>query len=171
MNLARPRRAGLQLALDTGVLLLLAVLLGAAFNAWRAPATRLPWSADWDRHIETLAYRAGIPVTFLIGVRNRMSDPETVFFDARSIAEYAAGRLPSAKPMPVAEAAERIGDHILDLTTETPIVVYCGGLDCPDALELALRLREFGFSDVTLYPGGFEEWVAYGGAVEKDPGP
>ena len=37
--------------------------------------------------------------------------------------------------------------------------------------ELALKLRELGFSDVTLYPGGYAEWVQYGGATHAGDAP
>ena len=45
------------------------------------------------------------------------------------------------------------------------------GADCADALELAVKLREYGFEDVTLYPGGYAEWTEYGGLVWKGDAP
>ena len=61
--------------------------------------------------------------------------------------------------------------HAARLRPDTPLLVYCGGADCTDALELALKLRELGFSDLTLYPGGYAEWVAYGGATRAGDAP
>ncbi len=166
-----PRGERLRLAAACAALLAVSAVLGAAANALRPEATRLPWTGDWDRHIETLAFRAGIPVTFLNGMRERIGDPSVVVFDARVPVEYAAGHLPGAFSLPVAEVDRRIVDHVHRLTPETSILVYCGGLDCDDALELALRLREFGFQDLTLYPGGHAEWVEYGGAVRTGDAP
>ena len=40
-----------------------------------------------------------------------------------------------------------------------------------DALDLALKLRELGFADLTLYPGGYAEWVQYGGATRAGDAP
>lgn len=150
---------------DAMVLLAMAVLLGTAANLVRPQATRLPWVSDWDRHIETLAFRAGIPVTFLNGAQTRVGDPATAIIDARLPDEFAAGHLPRAWSLPVADVEQRLVDYVSQLTPETPILVYCGGSECDDALELAKKLREFGFEDVTLYPGGIAEWVAYGGAI------
>ncbi|MDY0149147.1 MAG: rhodanese-like domain-containing protein [Kiritimatiellia bacterium] len=150
---------------DAMVLLAMAVLLGTAANLVRPQATRLPWVSDWDRHIETLAFRAGIPVTFLNGAQTRVGDPATAIIDARLPDEFAAGHLPRARSLPVADVEQRLVDYVSQLTPETPILVYCGGSECDDALELAKKLREFGFEDVTLYPGGIAEWVAYGGAI------
>ena len=160
-----PLRQAAQLALDSTILLAIAGLLGGLVNTLRPEATRLPWVSDWDRHIETLAFRAGIPVTFLQGARQRVGDVATAILDARSADEYAAGHLPRALSLPVAEADRRILDYAHRLTPDTPILVYCGGADCDDALELAKRLREFGFQDLTLYPGGLAEWRDYGGDV------
>jgi rhodanese-related sulfurtransferase len=166
-----PRGAGLRLAGACGALLAAAALLGAAANLLRPAATRLPWIGDWDRHIETKAFQAGIPVVFLMGARERVGDPQTVVFDARGRELYEAGHLPGAILLPVEEAESRIGAYVHRVTPDTPILVYCGGLDCADALDLAVKLRGFSFADVTLYPGGYAEWVAYGGAVRTGSAP
>ena len=34
-----------------------------------------------------------------------------------------------------------------------------------------MKLREYGFEDVTLYPGGYAEWTEYGGLVWKGDAP
>jgi len=166
-----PRAAFRRLAAACVFLLVLSVALSAAVNTLRPEDSRLPWVGDWDRHIETLAFRAGIPVTFLNGVRTRVIDGQTVVADARVPAEYAAGHLPGAVSLPVAEVEWRLLPLAERLTPDTPVLVYCGGADCEDALDLALKLRDLGFSDLTLYPGGFAEWTAYGGAVQPGEQP
>ena len=146
-------------------LLALSAVLGTAVNFLRPAATRLPWVGDWERHIETQAFNAGIPVVFLAGARQRLDDSATVVFDARAQDTYEAGHLPGARVLPVGEADQRLGAYASLLTPATPILVYCDGADCSDSLELALKLREYGFQDVTLYPGGYAEWTEYGGPV------
>lgn len=161
----------LRLAGACAGLLALATALGVAANRWRPEATRLPWVGDWERHVETKAFRAGIPVTFLAGARERVGDAATAIFDARIPEQYRAGHLPRAHNLPVGEVDQRLGAFVQWLVPETPILVYCGGADCSDALELALRLRELGFKDLTLYPGGYAEWTAYGGVVRTGAAP
>lgn len=156
---------------DAVILLAMAILLGTLANTVRPKATRLPWVSDWNRHIETLAFRAGIPVTFLNGARTRVGDPATAIIDARLPEEFAAGHLPRAWSLPVADVEQRLVNYVSQLTPETPILVYCGGSECDDALELAKKLREFGFQDVTLYPGGVAEWIEYGGAIRTGEEP
>ena len=160
---ADSRRNWLRLAGDMILLLAVAAVLGVAVNLVRPAATRLPWVGDWEHHIETKAFRAGIPVTFLAGARERSGNPAVVVLDARVPEQYAAGHLPGAYNLPVGEAEHGLVAFAHLLTMETSILVYCGGPDCGDALELAVKLRAIGFRDVTLYPGGYAEWTTYGG--------
>ena len=159
------RGEGLRLAGACAGLLALAAILGVCVNALRPETTRLPWVGDWDHHIETKAFQAGIPVVFLAGARERVDEAAPVIFDARIPEQYAAGHLPRARNLPVGEADQGIGAFASLLTAQTPILVYCGGADCSDALELAVKLREYGFKNLTLYPGGYAEWTEYGGVI------
>ncbi len=161
----------LRLAGACAGLLALAAVSGTAVNLFRPAATHLPWVGDWKHHIETKAFQAGIPVVFLAGVRQRIDDPAIVVFDARIPAQYAAGHLPRARNLPLDEFDARLGAFARLLTPQTPILVYCGGGDCSDGLDLALKLRECGFQDLTLYPGGYAEWVQYGGSVRTGDKP
>ena len=165
------RGEAIRLAGACAGLLALAAMLGSTVNLLRPAATRLPWVGDWKHHVETKAFRAGIPVTFLAGARQRAADPATTIFDARVPEEYAAGHLPRAWSLPVGEVDRRIGEYAGRLTLQTPILVYCGGADCTDGLDLAVKLRELKFADLTLYPGGYAEWVQYGGAVRTGEKP
>lgn len=165
------RRESIRLAGTCAGLLALAALLGSAANLLRPASTRLPWIGDWQHHVENLAFKAGIPVTFLAGARERVGDPSTVVFDARISEHYAAGHLPRALSLPVAEAETRIGAYAERLTPQTPILTYCDVADCTDGLDLAAKLRQMGFENLTLYPGGYAEWVQYGGAVDKGEKP
>jgi rhodanese-related sulfurtransferase len=152
-------------------LLACAAVLGTAVNYFRPESTRLPWVGDWEHHIETKAFRGGIPVVFLAGVRARVEDPASVIFDARAPEQYAAGHLPRALSLPVGDADRKLVAYAELLTLQTPILVYCGGADCSDSLELAVKLRELGFTAVALYPGGYAEWTEYGGEVRAETEP
>lgn len=165
------RAAFLRMLPASATLLALTVALGVAANLVRPAATRLPWASDWSRHIETQAYRAGVPVLFLPGVRERAGNPDWLICDARTPEQYAAGHLPGAWNLPLEEVDARLGALAARLTLQSELLVYCGGADCTDALELALKLRQLGFERVTLYPGGYAEWVEYGGEVRTGDEP
>ncbi len=164
---AAQRNEGFRLIRACAGLLTLSVALGTSVNFLRPSATRLPWVGDWEHHIETKAFRAGIPVAFLAGTQQRLADSSVVVFDARTPDLYDYGHIPRALNLPVGEMDQRLGNFVSLLTPKTPILVYCGGADCGDALELAIKLRELGFADLTLYPGGYAEWKEYGGTIRK----
>ena len=165
------RGDALRLAGAGAALLAVSAVLGIAVNFLRPAATRLPWTSDWAHHVENLAFRAGIPVTFLEGVRARVGAADGITFDARIPEQYAAGHLPGAFNLPLEDVEPRLVAHADRLHLDTPILVYCGGADCTDALELAVKLRGLGFTDLTLYPGGYAEWVQYGGATRAGDAP
>jgi len=165
------QRERLWLAGACAGLLALSTVLGIAINLVRPEASRLSWVGDWDDHIETRAFRAGIPVAFLAGAQMRLTDAATVVFDARTPELYAAGHLPGAKSLPLEDVDRHLATYTTQLTMETPILVYCDGADCSDSLELAIKLREYGFENLTLYPGGFAEWTEFGGNIHTGKKP
>lgn len=77
--------------------------------------------------------------------------------DCREPEEYAAGRLPGARLMPLRSIAERSGE----LDPEAEVVVYCkGGLRSAEAVR---RLRHNGVKQAVYLDGGLTAW---GGTVE-----
>jgi len=153
----------------TAVLVAAAAVAAALFNALRG--TPLPWRADWSRHVETLARQQRVPVVHLPEFRAAAAAPGVTVLDARTPAEFAAAHVPGALPLPVDSAEDAFAALYRGLGEDlsAPLVAYCRDISCDDALVLALALRERGWSDVRLYPGGFAEWTAYGGPVEPPP--
>lgn len=164
------RRTG-RLIGSCAILLMLAIVLGICVNLFRPVASRLPWIGDWDEHIETRAFNAGIPVVFLLAAREWVQTGEGVLLDARPLEQYRAGHLPGALPMPLDAVDERLAEYAALLDMDTPVWMYCSGEDCADSLDLALKLRTYGFTDLTLYPGGYAEWKEYGGTIHQGDEP
>ena len=51
---------------------------------------------------------------------------------------------------------------VLEANRDKPIIVYCSGGDCHDSQLVANALLSLGFSDVTVFTGGWDEWSAAG---------
>lgn len=64
---------------------------------------------------------------------------------------------------------DKIGNEVrtTNLPRSTDIVVYCGGLKCPQSPMAAEKLIKLGYENVRAYEGGLEEWKAAGFSVEK----
>ena len=52
----------------------------------------------------------------------------------------------------------RLSDVALQISEAREIVTYCSGEDCHSSVDLAARLIEFGFENVKIFFGGWEEW-------------
>ena len=86
--------------------------------------------------------------------------------DVRSDEVYRHGHIPDALNVPFAILEDRI-DVIRQRARGRQIVTYCS---CPaehSAAEAAVTLSRHGFKQVSALAGGFPEWVAAGGRVEK----
>jgi rhodanese-related sulfurtransferase len=100
------------------------------------------------------------PVTREELARRLRDDDDLVVLDVRPAAEYAAGHLPGALSIPVAELRRRLAE----LPADREIVAYCRGPYCAFAHEAVALLRQEGFSARRL-EDGLPEWQAAGLAV------
>jgi rhodanese-related sulfurtransferase len=94
------------------------------------------------------------------------SASDVLIIDVRSASSFEAGHIPGAINVPLAEVETQI-DAIRARAKGRQIVTYCS---CPaeySAAEAALRLHRHGFKQVSALIGGFPDWVAAGGRVEK----
>lgn len=91
----------------------------------------------------------------------RIADGEAVLLDVRPEPEYAAGHLPGAIHIPLAELAGRIGE----LPRDHEIVAYCRGRYCVLAHD-AVRLLNAEGLDASRATDGVLEWRLAGVPVE-----
>jgi rhodanese-related sulfurtransferase/DNA-binding transcriptional ArsR family regulator len=95
----------------------------------------------------------------------RAAAGEIVVLDVRPAEEYAAGHIPGALSIPVAELADRIAE----LPEETEVVAYCRGAYCVLAHDAVRLLREQGRRAVRLVDGMLE-WRLAELPVETEAG-
>lgn len=138
-------------------LLMAGLLAGVVANALR-PDGGLAWVYAWDQYVEARARDEGIGLITAEQLRIRLEAGEVTVLDARSLEEYDAGHVPGALSLPMRSVEEAFLEMQFFLLPDQPVVTYCSGPACDDALRLSLFLRDQGFSDVTLFPGGMEEW-------------
>jgi len=92
-----------------------------------------------------------------------------MFVDVRLPADYMAGRVPEAHSLTIMRDPDHPGDsfqrdRLLDIAgaLDTPMVIYCNERDCWRSEAAITRAREWGFTNLYFFPGGFPEWVASG---------
>ncbi len=92
----------------------------------------------------------------------RVRDGLVTVLDVRPPEEYAAGHLPGAVNVPLAQLEEQFDE----LEPDHEVVAYCRGPHCILAFEAVARLREHGFTAHRL-EDGFPEWRLAGLPVEE----
>lgn len=68
--------------------------------------------------------------------------------------------IPGSRHIPLDKLADAVKNA--SLPKDAAIVVYCGGPKCPASKGAAEQLTALGFSNVTKYEGGIEEWKKAG---------
>lgn len=100
------------------------------------------------------------PVTFP-ELRRLMREEDVTVVDVRPADEYAAGHIPGALSVPVAELKRRLPE----LSKRRAIVAYCRGRYCVYALEAVRLLRRRGYR-ARRAQEGLPDWKAAGLPVE-----
>lgn len=137
------------------LLLLLSLVLGGIANLFLP--NRIAWVEDWGHYIEAQAFRENISLADYTFVLRALKEQTHILLDARPEIDYSAGHIDGALSLP-ADNVQDNQDVLPFLTEEDSLVVYCDGNQCDESLVLALYLRENGFTNLVLYPGGWTEW-------------
>ncbi|MGH2497626.1 MAG: ArsR/SmtB family transcription factor [Ktedonobacteraceae bacterium] len=122
--------------------------------------------AEIDRIVQTYLHDRSllqpISATELI---QRLIEGNILLLDVRPVEEYAAGHLPNALSIPIAELQARL----VELPREREIVAYCRGPYCVFADEAVSLLRAHGYQAYRLEQG-LPDWRALGLPVVREKG-
>src|SRR5262245_17396548 len=88
--------------------------------------------------------------------RSLQAGRSPLLLEALSERYYVQKHLPGARLFPHDEVDRRAGQVIPDQST--PVVVYCASRSCQNSRIAAQRLLQLGYTDVTVYEGGKQEW-------------
>jgi rhodanese-related sulfurtransferase len=91
--------------------------------------------------------------------------------DARPELFHRLGHVPGAISLP-REALESGYAKLkaqLESDKSQPLVVYCSGISCEDSIMVQQALVKLGYTHVSIFRGGWDEWSDAGLPVEKAP--
>ena len=94
---------------------------------------------------------------------HKLLDGDTVFIDARLARDFEAGHLKGAINVPVDANDMELQKTTANIHKDARIVLYCQSAGCKFAEIVAIKLMEDGFSDISIFKGGWQEWVAKNG--------
>jgi rhodanese-related sulfurtransferase len=109
-----------------------------------------------------------IPLIRLDRARELWQEPSVVFLDVRSATDYLFGHIPGAVSLPETEFETQFPALKERLQRAQTLVVYCKSPDCGLSLWAAIRLRNEGFTQVVIYPGGWNDWFNRGLPVARE---
>jgi len=119
--------------------------------------------AEVDRLVQAyLTVKDGLEPVPRAELLQRARDGLVTVLDVRPAEEYAAGHLPGAVNIPLAE----LENGLAGLDADQEVVAYCRGPHCVLAFEAVARLRGLGWSARRLQDG-FPEWERAGLPVDR----
>jgi rhodanese-related sulfurtransferase len=146
------------------LLVVCAAILGTAAQLLGPQA--IPWMERHSQRIEVRAMQAGLTIVDVENARAILKAGEYLVFDARRAAEFDAGHLPGAVSFPYESREEGYNEMAALLQPAQPVLVYCSGRECDDALLLGEFLKNQGSQEVSLFLEGTAGWKAAGLTLE-----
>lgn len=97
-------------------------------------------------------------------VATQIAENKTLVVDSRpQKPKYDKGHIPTAISIPDSQFDELSGK--LPRSLETPIIFYCGGLECRLSHKSATKALVMGYKDVSVFAKGYPEWKNQFGAA------
>ena len=151
---------------QVALLLILAIAAGLVFNQFGPK--RLPLVADWSPAARPKA-ATGQDMVIPVEKASEFYDTrEAVFVDARSADLYAEGHIDGAINLPFEDVNAHIGAFFNRVPDKDTIVItYCDGETCSLGEDLALLLKDIGYTNVRVVINGWTVWSRRGFPIAK----
>lgn len=172
---SRANRIARRVALDlSGVLLTASISLAAGLLINRFSARPLPLvyqTPEQRFDVELTSLVAAPPFALppaptidLAQFRAAVQNKSALILDARPEPFFVRGHVPGALNLTRDNFAHdyRQLSGVLKAASDKPVIVYCSGGICHDSRLVANALRTLGFTNVTVFTGGWETWSAAG---------
>jgi rhodanese-related sulfurtransferase len=153
-------------------LVIFSLVAGLVLNHFRAKPLALAYKSPEQRlQAELAELVSGPPLdSFPVSTisldefRQIVQSKSELILDARDSLYYRQGHVPGSLNL----SRDNFGHDYLRLRSmlekdkKNPIVVYCSGGTCHDSKMVAQALLGLGFTNVRIFPGGWEQWSAAG---------
>lgn len=98
-------------------------------------------------------------------LKKQIDDGKVVVIESLPQEKFAEGHLPGAIRLTAAEVQARAAEILKDKGQQ--IVTYCANENCDACVKTAEELKKLGYTNVSEYRGGKEDWQKAGLPLEK----
>ncbi|WDP88876.1 MAG: rhodanese-like domain-containing protein [Desulfobacter sp.] len=144
-------------------IMLAAFFLGFGINTF-SPAG-IPLVGQWDKTAGVIMAGSNSDdavhareINNPLKVKRMIDSGLVVLVDVRRPDMYSQGHLPGALSYPLSEYDQIIGRFLETVEKDAPLLLYCAGVTCRDSHTFGARLMKLGYTDVSVYAGGYSEW-------------
>lgn len=140
------------------VLLLMAMagLMALAANHWRE--TPLPLIGDWSATARQTDGGGNNLKISLEEAKQLFEGKAARFLDARPQSQYEEGHIRGALSLPWQDATNVFTEIAGQLQDSDTLITYCDGESCELSHDLAIFLKDLGFTDVRVLINGWTVW-------------
>ncbi len=183
-HVPQERSLGSQILRDLGVVVLLAIaslVAGLTLNHFSSAPQPILYQTPEQRFDAELTTLVAAPPFKLapaatVGLdkfHTAVDSKSALILDARPSVFFESGHVPGAINLARDNFAHdyRRLTGVLEANRDKPIIVYCSGGECHDSKLVANALLSLGFSNVSVFTGGWEAWSAAGLPASTGSGP
>jgi rhodanese-related sulfurtransferase len=169
------RNLAMRVALDlAGVVLMAIVSVAVGLSVNKESSKPLPWvyqtpEQRFDAELTSLITSPPIAIApaatmNVAEFRAAVESGSAIILDARSSSFFVQGHVPGALNLARDDFAHDYRRLSASLKTalDKPIIVYCSGGACHDSRLVANALLTLGFTNVSVFTGGWEAWSSAG---------
>ncbi|CAA7617190.1 rhodanese-like domain-containing protein [Magnetospirillum sp. UT-4] len=118
---------------------------------------------DWEA-------KGGLVAVSTAYVKGLVDKPDgTVLIDSRPKKRFDEGSVPGAINIP--DTFFDKSANLLPADRKTPLIFFCGGLQCDLSSKSAVKAKALGYTNVRVYPEGEPGWTAAYGSAAKAAAP
>jgi len=132
-----------------------AILLVSNFR--RTGDSQCFWDAS--RYVTSTLGNLQYPHVDFEFVRNCVSNQSAILVDARDMRSCSFGMIPGARNIPLDSLDSDFSVILGTPVKNKKIIVYCQSHECAFADSVASVLGNLGYSNVSVYSGGYREWA------------
>lgn len=154
------KRTWTQILLQAALVVLVATVAAVSVNAARSEGIPLVKT-------DSASSTPGIREIHLDEAKQLFDEGKAVFLDSRSPNVFRRGHIKNARNLPFNLYDDLFEKTLGGVSPDTPIVIYCSGVECHTSDAVASLLKEDGYKNLNVFFGGWPAWVESGFPVKR----